>query len=175
MAANLAGLYPSLVTALVLVNSAGPLTPGYDPQAPPKPRGVPPALVVNAITAALLFYLERSVPATLRRCYPTNPDNADAWLAAEIFRAACDPGAAAVFASVFYLPPPPPLNWLVDSFGGPTLVLQGALDPLNDAPARAAKLAALSATASVQLLQAGHCPHDELPREWNAAVRALLG
>lgn len=36
--------------------------------------------------------------------------------------------------SVFYLPKPRPLNHLVaDLWGGPTLVLQGVLDPLNDA------------------------------------------
>ncbi len=160
MAANLAGTQPELVSALVLVNSAGPLTEGYDPAAAVPPKGVPPALVVNAFTAALLFYLERNIRDTLRRCYPTNPDAADDWLAAEIYRAACDPGSAFVFSSGAYLPTPAPLNHLVSVFGGPVLVLQGALDPLNDAPGRAAKLAALCANAEVQLLQAGHCPHD---------------
>lgn len=50
--------------------------------------------------------------------------------------AACDGRAADVFGSVFYLPPPRALNWMVkDAYGGPTLVLQGVLDPLNDAGA----------------------------------------
>ncbi len=176
MAANLAGGYPELVTELILVNSAGPLTPNYDADAAAKApaRAVPPAFLINALTAALLFYLERSITPTLRRCYPTNPDAADAWLAGEIFRAACDQGAPGVFGSVFYLPPPLPLNYLVQRFGKRTLVLQGALDPLNDAQGRAAQLGALCANARIRLLQAGHCPHDELPQEWNAAVRELL-
>lgn len=38
------------------------------------------------------------------------------------------------YRSVFYLPRPRPLSHLVgDLWRGPTLVLQGALDPLNDA------------------------------------------
>lgn len=40
--------------------------------------------------------------------------------------------------SVFYLPKPRPLNYLVGGlFQGPTLVLNGSLDPLNNAVARA--------------------------------------
>lgn len=40
--------------------------------------------------------------------------------------------------SVFYLPKPRPLNHLVGAlYRGPTLVLNGALDPLNNAVARA--------------------------------------
>lgn len=61
----------------------------------------------------------------LRRVYPTRPDRADAWLGREIMRAARDPGALGVFRSVFYLPKPRALNYLVASrFAKPTLVLQ---------------------------------------------------
>jgi hypothetical protein len=39
---------------------------------------------------------------------------------------------------VFYLPKPRPLNYLVNElWGGPTAVIQGVLDPLNDAQVRA--------------------------------------
>ena len=61
--------------------------------------------------------------------------------------------------SVFYLPPPKPLNYLVqDLYGGPCMVLQGALDPLNDARARAAALQAACSNVEVQLIGGGHCP-----------------
>jgi len=173
MSAELASRHPELVTALVLVNSAGPLRGLGQPEAPPAPRTPPPALVVNALTTGLLFFLERSVASTLRRCYPVRPDNSDG-LEPEIFRAACDSGAAAVFASAFYLPPPTALDALVRRFGGPTLVLQGARDPLNDAPSRAERIGAFCSNAQVVLLEGGHCPHDEVPEEWNAAVRSLL-
>jgi pimeloyl-ACP methyl ester carboxylesterase len=42
-------------------------------------------------------------------------------------------------------------------------VLQGRLDPLNDAAARAEQLRALCPNVDVVLLDAGHCPHDEQP------------
>lgn len=42
-----------------------------------------------------------------------------------LLAAACDPGGVGVFASVFYLPPPRALNWLInEQFRHPTLVLQ---------------------------------------------------
>ncbi len=73
-----------------------------------------------------------------------------------------------VFASAFYLPPPAALNHLLaEEWGGPTLVLQGALDPLNDAVGRATSLGRLVPNARVVLLQAGHCPHDEVPDRVN--------
>jgi hypothetical protein len=133
----------------------------------------PPRWVAAGVSMGLMTYLERQIPSTLKRLYPGNPENADEWLAEEIYRAACDPkcgpgvaGAAAwlstkccppadaapppsslpsragdVFASVFYLPPPRALNFLVgEKFAKPTFVLQGALDPLNDAVGRAGQV-----------------------------------
>ena len=38
------------------------------------------------------------------------------------------------------------------------MVLQGALDPLNDARARAAALQAACSNVEVQLIGGGHCP-----------------
>ena len=52
-------------------------------------------------------YLERSVAQTLVKLYVSDPTNADEWLADEIYRAACDPGAIGVFQCV---PPPPSLS-----------------------------------------------------------------
>jgi pimeloyl-ACP methyl ester carboxylesterase len=121
-----------------------------------------------------MFYLERNVPSILRKCYPQAPERADTWLASEIERAAADPGAAQVFGSVFYLPPPPTLTALVRRFGGPTLICNGALDPLNDARARGELLASLCPTAQLRLLSAGHCPHDESPAEFGNALRCFL-
>ncbi len=49
------------------------------------------------------------------------------------------------------------------SFDGPVLVAQGILDPLNDARQRANMLEALRPGITVSRMDAGHCPHDELP------------
>ena len=62
------------------------------------------------------------------------------------------------------------------SFGKATLILTGQKDRLNDAAALARDLAALcdADKVTVQLLQAGHCPHDELPAEVNAAISSFM-
>ena len=54
------------------------------------------------------------------------------------------------------------------------LVFQGARDPLNDARGRAAELGRLCARARVELCDAGHCPQDERPDEFNGALLRLL-
>eukprot|EP00878_Enallax_costatus_P025088 GHUV01026809.1.p1 GENE.GHUV01026809.1~~GHUV01026809.1.p1 ORF type:complete len:155 (+),score=40.44 GHUV01026809.1:964-1428(+) len=120
---------------------------------------------------ALMMYLQNSIGKQLKWLYPTNPDNADEWLEQEIYRAASDSRAADVFASVFYLPKPRPLNYLINElWKGPTAVVQGVLDPLNDAKGRAAQLSSLCPGLRVWEVQAGHCPHDEAPEAINAAL-----
>ena len=96
---------------LVLMNSAGLLVNNY--KAPEsKEAGStamgqlmsgPPAFVVDAITSALLFYLEKTIGRTLKRAYPVNPGMADAWLTEEIARAAGDLGAKQVFRQENFL------------------------------------------------------------------------
>ncbi|CAK0783042.1 hypothetical protein CVIRNUC_006237 [Coccomyxa viridis] len=178
ISASLAAAAPAIVKALVLVNSAGKIVPDYAPapeDAPVNGKTGPPALVADVVSWGIFNFLERSIAKTLVRLYPISPAMADQWLVREIFRGACDPGALAVFRSVFYLPPPKPLNYLVqDLYGGPCMVLQGALDPLNDARARAAALQAACSNVEVQLIGGGHCPHDEVSAEFNAALLPFL-
>ncbi|KAL3153511.1 hypothetical protein ABBQ38_011843 [Trebouxia sp. C0009 RCD-2024] len=166
ISASLAADYPSLVKGLVLLNSAGKVDKSYTPptEDPSQPAKVPPKLLVDAASQGLFFFLRTSVARTLTRLYPVAPGNADEWLGQEILRAAADPGALGVFRSVFYLPKPRPLNYLIQElYGGPTLVLQGAKDPLSNAVARAKELEAACRNVRVQMLNAGHCPHDEVP------------
>eukprot|EP00878_Enallax_costatus_P031525 GHUV01034477.1.p1 GENE.GHUV01034477.1~~GHUV01034477.1.p1 ORF type:complete len:206 (+),score=38.56 GHUV01034477.1:194-811(+) len=120
---------------------AGPITPGVTTadieKAAAEVKTPPPAFVVKLSTMALMMYLQNSIGKQLKWLYPTNPDNADEWLEQEIYRAASDSRAADVFASVFYLPKPRPLNYLINElWKGPTAVVQGVLDPLNDAKVR---------------------------------------
>jgi pimeloyl-ACP methyl ester carboxylesterase len=88
-----------------------------------------------------------------------------------LHRAACDARSADVFASVFYLPKPRPLNYLINNlWRGPTAVVQGVLDPLNDARGRADQLERECPGTRVWAINAGHCPHDEAPAEVNRAL-----
>ena len=54
------------------------------------------------------------------------------------------------------------------------LVAQGALDPLNDARARAAMFGRIGKEVTVDLLELGHCPHDEGAEEVAAAIERWL-
>eukprot|EP00983_Pelagomonas_calceolata_P092361 1157654-Pelagomonas_calceolata.AAC.4 len=129
-------------------------------------------LRLQLITNALFWYLERTIPGTLKWLYPTAPDRADKWLAEEIYRSACDSGSVAVFASVFYLPPPRALNYMINElYEKPTVLLTGGLDPLNDARGRTSQLSTLSPNAMVTVLEAGHCPHDEQPDQEGRRTR----
>jgi pimeloyl-ACP methyl ester carboxylesterase len=184
ISASLAADYPGLVKGLVLINSAGPIDASFSADAHTraveerKRKGPPPEPVARAATAALMAYLERTVPSQLEWLYPADSTPARGWLADEIRRAAADSRAADVFGAVFYLPPPRALNYLVgEMFKGPTLVLQGAADPLNDARGRAEELGKLCrSNVDVVLMEGrGHCPHHEdsalANRELEAWVR----
>ncbi len=54
-------------------------------------------LLPQVLSRGLFLFLERSIGWNLARLYPGDPTNADEWLADEIYRAACDPGALGVF------------------------------------------------------------------------------
>ena len=171
-----------MVDGLVLVNTAGRLVAegedaGKDTEYPKKvDAGSKRKVNLGAEVAsrALFAYLQRAVPGILSKAYPVVPSRADAALVDEITRASGDPGAFDVFKSVFYLPTPKTLNSLIDSFGKDVLVFQGAKDPLNDAEGRAKKMKALCGNVQVVLVDAGHCPHDEVPEEFNRAFHAFV-
>jgi pimeloyl-ACP methyl ester carboxylesterase len=107
----------------------------------------------------------------LRTYYPAQPDAVDETLIAAISRDGTDPGAPNVIASGQKLPPQRPLNEVLSAehgYGGPVLVPQGADDPLSGAKRsqeRAAIFARLRDGVTVRLLNAGHCPHDEVPEQ----------
>ena len=175
IAASMAADSPGAVEALVLVNSAGLIKEGYTPPSEPPTPPSPPLFIVEGVSRALFAFLQGDVTNQLRRVYPVVPSRADSWLGKEISRASADPGALGVFRSVFYLPKPRALNYLVsEAFKGPVLVLQGGKDPLNDARGRAKEMERLCRNAKVVLLDAGHCPHDEVPEQFNVRLGEFL-
>ena len=178
ISASVAADYPDMVAGLVLLNSAGKIDPSFTAQAAEAAADVvrepPPSFIVDGISRLLFTFLEGDIENQLKRLYPVRPENADEWLSQQIRRASRDPQALGVFRSVFFLPPPRPLNYLVSSlFQGPTLVLQGALDPLNDAKTRAHDIVESCPNANSVLLDAGHCPHDEVPEQVNNAIASF--
>lgn len=165
-----------LAAGVVLLNAAGPFS---DEQAPPKGWGaiarqtIGGALLKSPVLQRLLFENLRR-PATIRRTLNqvyldrTNVDDA---LVEAIRRPSLDPGAFGVFRTVFDIPRGQPLDELFAQLACPLLLLWGIRDPwINAAGRRAAFQRHAPAATSEVVLEAGHCPHDEVPDQVNGAL-----
>lgn len=119
--------------------------------------------------------------------YPTNPGAVDRPLCENILRDSLDPGAINVMISGSKLPMPRTYNEVVaadfgqafqgqkeSTFKGPILMAQGILDPLNDAKGRSEALEKLRSGITIDPLQAGHCPHDEVPDQVASSIARWL-
>jgi pimeloyl-ACP methyl ester carboxylesterase len=161
---------------VVLLNAAGPFS---DEQAPPRGWGaiarqtIGGALLRSPVLQRLLFENLRR-PATIRRTLNqvyidrTNVDDA---LVEAIRRPSLDPGAFGVFRTVFDIPRGQPLDELFVQLSCPLLLLWGIRDPwINAAGRRGAFQRHAPAATSEVVLEAGHCPHDEVPEQVNAAL-----
>ncbi|SBO43956.1 putative hydrolase or acyltransferase of alpha/beta superfamily [Cyanobium sp. NIES-981] len=165
---------------VALLNAAGPFS---DEQAPPRGWGaitrqtIGSALLRSPVLQRLLFENLRR-PATIRRTLNqvyidrTNVDDA---LVEAIRRPSLDPGAFGVFRTVFDIPRGQPLDELFAQLGCPLLLLWGIRDPwINAAGRRAAFQRHAPAATTEVVLEAGHCPHDEVPDQVNTALLQWL-
>ncbi|HEY9825628.1 MAG TPA: alpha/beta fold hydrolase [Stenomitos sp.] len=94
-------------------------------------------------------------------------------LVEDIYRPAFDEGAFDAFAAVFKTPPGPTLNELLEALRRPLLLLWGEADPWMSA-AKAQQFLACYPEAQLELIDAGHCPHDERPEVVNAAMERWI-
>jgi len=113
-------------------------------------------------------------PATIRRTLnqvyidKTNVDDA---LVEAIRLPSRDPGAFGVFRTVFDIPKGQPLDELFAQLTCPLLLLWGIRDPwINAAGRRGAFQRHAPANTTEVVLEAGHCPHDEVPDQVNQAL-----
>ncbi|KAK4529398.1 hypothetical protein CCYA_CCYA01G0255 [Cyanidiococcus yangmingshanensis] len=164
----------TLCKGVVLINPAGPLEDLVSGLSAPRRSGFRQFLSAPFLSRlageVLLRYLQRRIRNTLLKVYPVSPQAA---LRMEqiIYRHSVDPGAASVIASGFRLPPSRAIPELLKSlYPVPVLLVQGILDPLNDARLRAERIARARPDIRVVCLDAGHCPHDEMPDEVNMAL-----
>jgi pimeloyl-ACP methyl ester carboxylesterase len=167
---------PSLAAGVVLLNAAGPFS---EDQVEPRGWGaiarrtVGRAIVSSPVVQRLLFENLRR-PATVRRTLErvyidrTNVDDA---LVESILRPSRDPGAFGVFRTVFDIPSGEPLDPLFARLGAPLLLLWGLRDPWMNTEGRRASFARHAPPQTREVvLEAGHCPHDEVPERVNAAL-----
>jgi pimeloyl-ACP methyl ester carboxylesterase len=165
---------------VVLLNAAGPFS---DEQAPPRGWGaiarqtIGSALLRSPVLQRLLFENLRR-PATIRRTLNQvyiDRTNVDEALVEAIRRPSLDPGAFGVFRTVFDIPRGQPLDELFALLHCPLLLLWGIRDPwINAAGRRAAFQRHAPAATTEVVLEAGHCPHDEVPEQVNGALLQWL-
>ena len=161
---------------VVLLNAAGPFS---DEQQPPKGWGaiarqnIGSALLKSPVLQRLLFENLRR-PATIRRTLNqvyVDKTNVDDWLVESIRRPSLDPGAFGVFRTVFDIPRGQPLDELFEELTAPLLLLWGIRDPWINAPGRRSTFQRHAPAATTEVvLEAGHCPHDEVPDQVNASL-----
>ena len=161
---------------VVLLNAAGPFS---DEQRPPQGWGaiarqsIGTALLKSPVLQRLLFENLRR-PATIRRTLNqvyVDKTNVDDWLVESIRRPSLDPGAFGGFRTVFDIPRGQPLDELFADLTAPLLLLWGIRDPWINAPGRRSTFQRHAPAATTEVvLEAGHCPHDEVPDQVNAAL-----
>ncbi|XP_076944322.1 uncharacterized protein LOC143614906 [Bidens hawaiensis] len=164
-----AGLWPGLARSVALLNSAGHYIPGYSSVPPSKERITTGIAWLGA--RGLSFYLRLSFRNLVKRCYPTKTDRADEGLLNEMVRASYDPGVLVVLESIFTFDPSIPLNYLLKRFKGNVLVIQGMKDPISDSKTKVSVVKQHFKEIVIRELDAGHCPHDEVPKEVNSIIR----
>ncbi|GLT40303.1 hypothetical protein SLA2020_144480 [Shorea laevis] len=160
-------LWPSLVKSVALINSAGNVIPGFS-QLFSKERRTSGAAWLGA--RLLWLYLRLNIKSIVKNCYPAKTERADDWLISEMVRASYDPGVLVVLESIFSFDLSLPLNYLLEGLEEKVLIVQGMKDPISDSKSKVAMLKEHCAGVTVKELNAGHCPHDELPEEVNSII-----
>ncbi|QHO24932.1 Cryptochrome DASH/mitochondrial [Arachis hypogaea] len=103
----------------------------------------------------------------VKKCYPTRTERADDWLINKMLRASYHPGSPVVVESIFCFNLSIPLNFLIEEFREKVLIIQGMKDPISDCSSRVATLKEHCDGLVIKELDAGHCPHDEVPEQVN--------
>ncbi|XP_030463359.1 uncharacterized protein LOC115683085 isoform X1 [Syzygium oleosum] len=168
VAAIFASLWPTLVKSVVLMNGAGDVVPRYSSIPLPKERQTSGATWLGA--RLLLFYLRLSIGQIVRNCYPVKTERADEWLINEMLRSSYDPGVLVVLESIFSINLSIPLNFLLKGFNGKILVVQGMEDPITNSKCKLAMLNEHCVGILTREIDAGHCPHDEVPELVNSIL-----
>jgi pimeloyl-ACP methyl ester carboxylesterase len=168
---------PESAVGLVLLNSAGPFTEMQLTSKPDPFRQTMGTLIqsflLQPLPSFLLFQYVRQrwvIRRTLESVYLDKSVITDQ-LVEDIYRPSCDSGAAKVFASVFKSPRGEKIDVLLNQLTCPLLLLWGEGDPWMNARDRGAQFRQHYPQLMEHYLQAGHCPHDEVPDQVNTLLR----
>ena len=176
-ALSTAAYYPESVTGLILLNSAGPFTstePTSEPGALQKFVGKATKWLFRQDWVSFLIFQwtrRRSVIRnTLKKVYLDHSAVTDQ-LVEDIYRPSCTPGAAKVFASIFRTPSGDKVDVLLERLQSPLLLLWGEGDPWINCRQRSEQFRQYYPQLTEHFLQAGHCPHDEIPGQVNHLIQ----
>lgn len=171
---------PDSAAGVVLLNSAGPFTETKVPESANSGqkgfKSMTRSLLLQPWASFLLFqYLRRRaiIRKTLKQVYLDHSAITDQ-LVEDIYRPSCDRGAHKVFASVFKSPQGEKIDVLLSSLRCPLLLLWGEGDPWMNAKERGAKFRQYYPRLTEYYLQAGHCPHDEVPNQVNELLKSWV-
>ena len=167
---------------VVLLNAAGYFTEDKKPSKgfmSKVRRFIGGGLINDPLIQRLIFENLRQ-PGTIRRTLNQvyiDRTNVDDYLVEAIRRPSLDPGAFRVFRSVFDTrgPQGQPLDELFAKLKSPLLLLWGRRDPWMNAEGKRASFLRYAPTETTEVvLEAGHCPHDEVPDQVNEALLEWL-
>ncbi|XP_061353310.1 uncharacterized protein LOC133298086 isoform X2 [Gastrolobium bilobum] len=166
--AIVARIWSVLIKSIVLINSAGNIIPRYTSIPLSRDRQTSGASWLGS--RVLLFYLRLTIQDIVKKCYPTRIERADDWLINEMLRASYDPGVLVVLESIFSFNLSIPLNFLLEDIKEKVLIIQGMKDPISDSNSKVATLKEHCDGVIIKELDAGHCPHDEVPEQVNIII-----
>ncbi len=163
------------VVGLVLLNSAGPFTESTAPKSNFGNKIVRWVFLQPWASYLLFQYLRRkkTIRKTLEKVYWDRTAVTDR-LVEEIYRPSCDKGALQVFASVFQTPQGEKVDVLLQQLNCPLLMLWGEKDPWMNVTERSPKFRHHYPSLTEHYLEAGHCPHDEVPEQVNGLIRSWV-
>ncbi|KAK4256337.1 hypothetical protein QN277_009217 [Acacia crassicarpa] len=168
LTAIVARSWSTLISSVVLINSAGNIIPGYKSVPLSKDRQTSGASWLGS--RLLLFYLRLRIKDLVDQYYPTRMKRVDDKLINEMIRASYDPGVPLVLESIFSFNLSIPLNYLLEDVKEKVLIIQGMKDPLSDSSSKVAMLKEHCDGVIIRELNAGHCPQDEVPEQVNPII-----
>jgi pimeloyl-ACP methyl ester carboxylesterase len=171
-----AATHPESAAGVILLNSAGPFTNSTHPKQPTPVQkalnqGITGFLRHPLGNLMLYKFVQRKafIRNTLKKVY-LDQSAVTEQLIEEIYRPSCDAGATQVFASVFSNQQGEKVDILLGQMKCPLLMLWGEGDPWIDARQRGAKFREYYPQLEEHYLNAGHCPHDEIPHQVNQTI-----
>ncbi len=169
--------WPEWTKGVVLLNGAGSFSSQVRSSNPWSQQMIGGTLrwaLRQRLVSYLLFHYVRQphiIRKNLEKVYLNHSAVTDQ-LVEDIYRPSCDPGAADVFASLMQAGQQGRhIDELLRSLVRPLLLIWGEDDPWMAVRSRSELYRNHYYQIEDHFLRAGHCPHDELPREVNQIIR----